>query len=63
MKVSQIYIKGGMFLAYLPYFEKINEGLLDHLAVCVSVCVSPQLLKAPIVVGNGSVNTVLRSVR
>jgi hypothetical protein len=28
------------FLAYFPCSEKINGGLLDHLAVCICVCMS-----------------------
>jgi hypothetical protein len=30
----------GYFLTYIPYFEKINGGLYDHLAVYASVCPS-----------------------
>jgi hypothetical protein len=26
------------FLAYFPYFEKIEVGLWDHVAVCVCAC-------------------------
>jgi hypothetical protein len=28
----------GGFLAYFPYFEKIEVGLSDHHVLCVSVC-------------------------
>jgi hypothetical protein len=31
-------------LAYFPYFEKIKICLWDHLAVCVSVYVSPSIV-------------------
>jgi hypothetical protein len=35
-----IYIQ---FLAYIPYFDKIKRGLLDHLPVCVYVCACPSI--------------------
>jgi hypothetical protein len=32
------------FLFYFPSFEKMKVDVSDHLAVCVSVCVSPPIV-------------------
>jgi hypothetical protein len=42
------------FLGYFSYFEKIDVGLGDHVALCVCVCASPLSL-----LGNGSVKDPL----